>query len=247
MTSDLIVILNLILLESLLSVDNAAVLAAMVQPLPQAQRSKALKYGIIGAYVLRGASLFAASWLLKFMWLKIVGGAYLLYLSYAYFKSKSTPTAPDNNPTDDNWYTRNVTSLKDKVLKAVGVFWATVFMVEMMDLAFSLDNILACVAFTTNFALICVGVFVGIFVMRLVATTFVKLMEKYPSLEKSTYIVILALGIKLVLTGALDYCPAMPVILYAKAILNSHAMDFGFSLIILIIFFFPIFTRGRSR
>lgn len=201
MTSDLIIILNLILLESLLSVDNAAVLAAMVQPLPANERSKALKYGIIGAYVLRGASLFAAAYLIKFLWLKIVGGAYLVYLGYSFFKQKNTPTLPDEDPTDDNWYTRNVTRTKNAILRKIGLFWATVFMVEMMDLAFSLDNILACVAFTKSFALICVGVFIGIFVMRLVANTFVKLMQKYPSLEKSTYIVILALGFKLILTG----------------------------------------------
>ena len=45
----LMIILNLIIIESLLSIDNAAVLATMVMDLPQHQRSKALRYGIIGA------------------------------------------------------------------------------------------------------------------------------------------------------------------------------------------------------
>jgi predicted tellurium resistance membrane protein TerC len=53
----ILIILNLIIIESLLSVDNAAVLATMVMDLPKEQREKALKYGIIGAYVFRGICL----------------------------------------------------------------------------------------------------------------------------------------------------------------------------------------------
>src|SRR6202000_137177 len=84
----LLIILNLIVIESLLSVDNAAVLATMVLDLPKNQRNKALRYGIIGAYVLRGVCLFLASWLIKIWWLKPIGGLYLLYLAFTYFKGK---------------------------------------------------------------------------------------------------------------------------------------------------------------
>jgi predicted tellurium resistance membrane protein TerC len=70
----LFIILNLILIESLLSVDNAAVLATMVLDLPPSERPRALRYGIIGAYVFRGLSLIFASWLIKIWWLKPLGG-----------------------------------------------------------------------------------------------------------------------------------------------------------------------------
>src|ERR1700761_1046109 len=86
----LLIILNLIVIESLLSVDNAAVLATMVIDLPAKQRSKALRYGIIGAYVLRGTCLFLAAWLVKIWWLKPLGGLYLLYLAFDYFKGKAS-------------------------------------------------------------------------------------------------------------------------------------------------------------
>ena len=55
------IVFTLIIIESLLSVDNAAVLATMVMDLPKEQRGKALKYGIIGAYVFRGICLLLAS------------------------------------------------------------------------------------------------------------------------------------------------------------------------------------------
>jgi predicted tellurium resistance membrane protein TerC len=54
----LLIILNLFVIESLLSVDNAAVLAIMVMDLPEDQRRKALKYGIFGAYFFRGLCLY---------------------------------------------------------------------------------------------------------------------------------------------------------------------------------------------
>ena len=90
------VILNLILIESLLSVDNAAVLATMVMDLPEHQRPRALKWGIVGAYVFRGLALLFASLLIKIWWLKVLGGFYLLYLCFDYFYTESTPDEKDD-------------------------------------------------------------------------------------------------------------------------------------------------------
>ena len=84
----LTVVLNLILIESLLSVDNAAVLATMVLDLPKDQRKKALKYGILGAYVFRGICLLFAALLIQVWWFKPVGGIYLLILAIKYFLKK---------------------------------------------------------------------------------------------------------------------------------------------------------------
>ena len=92
----MIIIANLIIIESLLSVDNAAVLATMVMDLPKEQRRKALRYGIIGAYVFRGICLVLAGWLVTIWWLKPLGGFYLLYLVYDWWKGKQTKQKDDN-------------------------------------------------------------------------------------------------------------------------------------------------------
>src|ERR1043165_102669 len=83
-----IIVGNLIIIESLLSVDNAAVLATMVMDLPHEQRGKALKYGIWGAYIFRGLAMIFAAFLLGFWWLKPLGGMYLLWLVADQFKEK---------------------------------------------------------------------------------------------------------------------------------------------------------------
>lgn len=227
----LIVILNLILIESLLSVDNAAVLATMVLDLPPEQRKRALRYGILGAYVFRGLCLVFASWLIKIWWLKPLGGIYLIYLAWGYFKSKSTPTPHDDTLSkQDKWYYKLTNGL-------VGSFWATIIAVEIMDLAFSLDNVFAAVAFTDNIYLICIGVFIGILAMRFVAQWFVILLEKYPFLETSAFLVIGILGIKLFL--ALP-CHFLEDHAWARWI-ESEVADLVVSIITASFFFLPIF------
>ena len=80
--SSLLILINIVLLEIVLSIDNAAVLAAMVKELPKNQQKKALTYGIAGAYLFRGLALVFASILINLVWLKVVGGLYLVYLAY---------------------------------------------------------------------------------------------------------------------------------------------------------------------
>ena len=230
-----IIVFNLILIESLLSVDNAAVLATMVMDLKKEERVKALQYGIIGAYVFRGICLLLASWLVKIWWLKPLGGLYLLYLAYDFFKSKQTAdTSDDTLNKNEKWYYRLTRGL-------VGQFWATVIAVEVMDLAFSLDNVFAAVAFTDNIYLICTGVFIGILAMRFVAQYFVNLLEKYPFLEKSAFIVIGILGVKLCLSAICH--PFLETSAIARAI-ESEGADMFVSLLTVSFFFVPIlYTR----
>ncbi len=228
----LLVILNLILIESLLSVDNAAVLATMVMDLPKAERGRALRYGIIGAYVFRGLALIFASYLIKIWWLKPLGGLYLLYLAYDFFKTKQTP-----DPSDDT-IERNESWLYRSTVGWLGSFWATVAAVEIMDMAFSIDNVLAAVAYTDKIALIWIGVFIGILAMRFVAQAFVDLMEKYPFLAHAAFLVIALLGLKLCLSTFSHFYPEMS---FSK-ILESHEMDTYFSVLTVIVFGLPILT-----
>jgi YkoY family integral membrane protein len=236
---------NLIIIECLLSVDNAAVLATMVTGLPKEQRKKALRYGIIGAYVFRGICLLLAGFLVKIWWLKILGGAYLLWLTYGYFKAK--PNAEDESDEEPTGFWGKIGNaiggFKDgvynKTLGLFGTFWATVALVEMMDLAFSIDNIFAVVAFTNNLILVCIGVFIGILGMRYVAQAFVLLMGRFPFLETSAYVLIGILGVKLMLSIFEHYYPESGFSVF----LGSHAADWGLTIITVSVFAVPVLVR----
>ena len=200
------VILNLILIESLLSIDNAAVLATMVLDLPKDQRRKALRYGILGAYLFRGICLLFAAILIQIWWFKPLGGVYLIGLAINYFlksKKKEPDIDEDVKESKKSW-------IYKKTLGAFGPFWATVILVEIMDLAFSIDNVIAANAYTKNLILIWIGVFIGILAMRFVAQGFVRLIEKYPFLNVCAYLVILILGLKLTSSLFTHFYPCHP-------------------------------------
>jgi YkoY family integral membrane protein len=228
------IIFNLIIIESLLSVDNAAVLATMVMDLPKEQRNRALKYGIWGAYIFRGLAMIFAAFLIKIWWLKPLGGLYLLYLVYDYWKGKQTESTEDDIiDKKSNW-------LYKATVGSLGSFWATVCLVELMDMAFSIDNVFAAVAFTPNIILVCTGVFIGILAMRFIAQWFVKLMEKYNFLETAAFIVIGILGIKLMLSLYEHFYSETSV----SKFLSSHTADIGISVLTVAIFFIPIITSS---
>ncbi|EDM35189.1 hypothetical protein PBAL39_16946 [Pedobacter sp. BAL39] len=229
----LLIILNLIVIESLLSVDNAAVLATMVMDLPKDQRDKALKYGIIGAYIFRGICLLLAAWLVKIWWLKPLGGLYLLYLALDYFMKKKSKGDEHEEEIDKSksWIYKSTVGL-------VGNFWATVALVEVMDLAFSIDNVFAAVAFTEHIWLIYIGVFIGILAMRFVAQGFVKLMEKFPFLETVAFIVIGVLGIKLTSSIFTHFYPESTV----SHLIEGEKTDLFVSIFTVAVFVIPVIT-----
>jgi YkoY family integral membrane protein len=230
--ASLAIIGNLIIIESLLSVDNAAVLATMVMDLPEKERDKALKFGIWGAYIFRGLAMIFASFLIKIWWLKPIGGLYLLYLVYSYWKGKQTESKEDDIvDKNSNWLYRITVG-------SIGNFWATVCLVELMDMAFSIDNVFAAVAFTPNIILVCIGVFIGILAMRFIAQWFVKLMQKYNFLETAAFIVIAILGIKLTLSLVEHFSPKSSLAIFLK----GETADVIMSVVTVSIFFIPILT-----
>lgn len=227
-----LIILNLIIIESLLSIDNATVLAIMVKDLPEEQRKKALKIGIWCAYIFRGIAMFFASTLIKIWWLKFLGGLYLIYIVFDWVKSKGTETKEDDHLETENSF------IFKYIKRYLGQFWSTVIMVELMDVAFSIDNVFAAVAFTPNIFLVCVGVFIGILTMRLVAQYFTVLIAKYPFLESAAFIIIFILGLKLCFSIYEHYQPEDNITMMMK----SHTAETFLSLGSALIFFIPLLT-----
>jgi YkoY family integral membrane protein len=188
--ADLLVVLVLVVLEGLLSCDNAVVLALLVRNLPPEQRGKALRYGIIGAYVFRIAALFLAVWIMTIWWIKVAGGVYLCWLAIDFFR-KHGQGGKDKN--------REV-----KLIFGLGAFWSTVFWVEATDIVFSIDSIAAAVALSKKLWVLILGGLLGILAMRFAAQAFVKLLEKFPRLEACAFAAVAVIGLKLLLEFPVD-------------------------------------------
>lgn len=178
---DLLVLFSVAALEALLSGDNALVLAVMVKPLPPHLRTRALFYGLLGAYLLRGLALLFAVYLIRLWWAQVLGGLYLVYLMVRHFRSR-----PEAQPLPE---------------ASAKTFWRVVLLINLVDLAFAVDSILTVVAFSKDFLLVFLGVALGILFIRLLAGSVVVLMERFPGLEKVAYALVGWAGVKLFLEG----------------------------------------------
>ena len=175
----------LIILELLLSADNAIALASLTKSLDNlALRSKALNIGIIISLIFRILLILLSNILLKFVIIRIFAGLYLIYLfiSNVFLISKSGIADSDNDKTDDNF----------KFLKIVALL-------SLTDFAFSIDSITTAVAISDQYILIILGAIIGVLALRFTSGIFLKLLEKFLRLETAGYIAILIVGIKLLL------------------------------------------------
>jgi YkoY family integral membrane protein len=174
-------IATLVFLEGILSADNALVLAVMVKHLPEKQQKKALKYGLFGAYFFRFIAIGLGTLIISLWWIKAIGAVYLAYLAYKHFWGKGEETA----------------------VQAAGKgFWLTVASVELMDIAFSVDSVLAAFGISEQIWVLFAGAVLGILTMRFVAGLFLKLLAKFPTMEHAAYVIIAFIATKMLLSLA---------------------------------------------
>ncbi|MEH7158808.1 TerC family protein [Neobacillus drentensis] len=175
------VIGSLVILEGLLSADNALVLAILVKNLPKEQRKKALFYGIFGAYLFRILAIGLGVTLVNIGWIKIIGGHYLLWIVIQNFIQ--------NNGSEDEIPSKHLG------------FWRTVLTVELMDIAFSLDSVIAAFGVSNQEWVLFIGGVIGILMMRGVAQLFLSLIEKVPEVETTAFILIAIIAIKMIVSA----------------------------------------------
>ncbi len=202
----IVIIIQLIFLEGILSIDNAAVLGAMVSVLPDDepipwprwlqgighrldrvlgnQRIAALRVGLLGAYVGRGSMLFITSFLINNPWIRLVGAAYLIRLGI----EELGDTTPGKQTEEE----------KLEALEKPS-FWSVVLAVELLDLVFSIDNVIAAVSLSDEIWVVFVGVGLGIITMRFAAGLFSYAILREPVIKPAAYILVLNIGVQLIL------------------------------------------------
>ena len=175
----------LISLELLLSADNAVALASLTKSLESSQlRARALNIGITISLLFRIFLILLSNLLLKFIFIRIFAGLYLIYL---FFSNVFINPELENSESD-----KNMTQNKFKFLKVVALLSIT-------DFAFSIDSITTAVAISDQYILIIFGALIGVLALRFTSGIFLKLLDKFPRLETAGYIAILIVGIKLLL------------------------------------------------
>lgn len=192
------VLLVLVVLEGLLAADNAVVMAVMVKHLPKVQQKKALFYGLFGALIFRFTALFLITILVNYWQIQALGAIYLLFISMKHIYDSKFGKSDEH---------------EEKKESKSSSFWMTVLKVELADIAFAIDSMLAAVAIAVTlphlgdleigginggqFAVMFFGGLIGLVLMRFAAQWFVKILHDYPSLETAAFLIVGWVGVKL--------------------------------------------------
>ncbi|MFN7730336.1 MAG: TerC family protein [Pirellula sp.] len=244
-SADLVVVGLLVVLEGLLSIDNALVLGMLAKRLPKHMRARALSYGLIGAFVFRVVAILLSAYLLQWTFVKFLGGAYLVFIAVKHLFWESEETTDDKVVLDEAGQPSLVDATTGEQLGAErekieieqrvpiasqlaleeptegapqanqsqesavcdvparnnALFWRTVVVIELTDIAFAVDSILAAMALAgsapDNLWVVVTGGILGVILMRFAASMFVRLLERYPRFETSAYLLVIVIGLKL--------------------------------------------------
>lgn len=221
-TSDFVTILLLVALEGLLSADNALVMAIMVLGLPQHERHKALRYGLVGAFAMRIVATFAAVYLIRLAFVKLLGGLYLFYLVFMHFSGGEDASDRRTPPRARPWL-------------GMTAFWATVVRVELVNLAFSIDSILVAVAMSPKIWVVIAGGILGIVAMRVVVGQLLAIIQRYPALVDGAFVIIAWVALKL----TIEFLHQMGYIRWG--------IPQWFSLALIVAIFFVSYAFARRR
>ncbi len=225
----------LVLLEGALSIDNALVLGLLAKRLPKEQQRKALTYGLIGAFVFRFIAVFMAALLLKWRFVKLLGGGYLVYIAVkhllferheddgeVHFTALGEPMLVHERTGEPLTETEEESEIQQRAPLPVpghkrsgakfAKFWPTVLVIELTDVAFAVDSILAAIgvvgsappgtpkdALHPKLWVIIAGGLLGVILMRFAAVIFIKLLERFPRFSTAAYLLVLVIGGKLLI------------------------------------------------
>ncbi len=253
---DLAIIGFLIVLEGILSIDNALVLGLLAKRVRPELQARVLTWGLVGAFVIRLIAIGFAQYLLDWRIVKLLGGAYLAYVALDYFygqwsgkSNEKIALDAEGEPTlvqgdtgevlsqerlDAEIETRTFVPIPDRDEPDLAVsstsslthpssstgaavparvyasFWKTIIVVELTDLAFAVDSILAGIAMVgpapadhvglhPKLWVVVLGGMLGVILMRFAAMAFIKMLERFPRFELSAYLLVLVIGSKLCL------------------------------------------------
>lgn len=264
---DILVVLLLVVLEGVLSIDNALVLGLLAKRLPKHLQGRALTYGLVGAFVFRLIAVATAAYLMQWRFVKLLGGGYLVYIAvkHLFFDAQEeeaehlaattdgqivltdqkTGRVVDDERAEVSLKERVPVPLparKDEVLEedpaaspvepaAVEAataeaalsdtapassrrarFWPTVLVIELTDVAFAIDSILAAIALAGDrrekLWVVLSGGMLGVILMRFAAILFIRMLERFPRFETAAYLLVTVIGLKLLADWGFNRPPA---------------------------------------
>lgn len=173
------VALSLLVLEILLSVDNALVNVSIARGLPPHQRNSALRTGNLLGAGFRVIALLLASLIIHNVWLITLGALYLIFLMFNHLGSMESKTETE-----------------PKKLKS---YKKVVMHIAFADIVFSIDNVVSAIGISRNIVYVIAGVLIGIAAILLMSGYFLKILDSFPRLANTGYVIVGFIGVVMLL------------------------------------------------
>ncbi|MBP6888296.1 MAG: hypothetical protein KBC21_01215 [Candidatus Pacebacteria bacterium] len=171
------IIISLFIIEVLLSVDNALVNATLAESLPEEKRKRAIRIGILLGALFRIVALFLVSIIIQNVWLKVLGGLYLVYLAVAHLGKTINEDGKSITPKT--------------------TYRGVIFQIALADIVFSIDNVISAVSFSENIYIVMLGVGIGVVSMLFITPILSKLIHKYKGMPQAAYAIVGFVGLSL--------------------------------------------------
>lgn len=194
---NIIALLTLTSLEIVLGIDNIVFIAILAGKLPEAQREKARKLGIMLAMFLRIALLFSIGWVMSLTkpifslgetdfsgksLILLFGGLFLIYKATKEIHHKIEDAGAEE---------------ANLVAKTASTFGAVLVQILMMDLIFSLDSVITAFGMTHHIPTMVIAIVTSVLVMLAYSGVIVRMVDKHPSLKILALSFLLLIGVML--------------------------------------------------
>ena len=200
------------LLEKSLSLDNLFVFLVIFSyfDLPLLFQQKVLKWGILGAFLMRAAFIFGGIWLLKsFHFLFFVFGGFLIYSGFKLFFQKEEKINPEKNlflrivkkiaPLTHDSSEGKFFLKKEGIIHLTPLF-VILLLIESSDLVFAIDSVPAVLAITQDPFIAYTSNVFAILGLRALYFCLAGFLPKFLYLKKGVMALLILIGLKMILS-----------------------------------------------
>jgi len=198
-------LLTLTALEIVLGIDNIIFISILTGKLPEHQRDKAQKLGLMLAMITRLLLLFSLTWIMKLttpffhiLGHGVSGRDLILIIGGLFLLAKSTMEIHDKLEGDEHH--------ADGGKRAVS-FNGVLVQIMFLDIVFSLDSVITAVGMASQLGVMVLAVVVSVGIMLFFAASVSRFVDKHPTVKVLALSFLLMIGVALIADGLSFHIP----------------------------------------
>lgn len=189
MIEETLIFIQIIFIDIVMAADNAIIIGMVAANFAPKNRKQIILWGVLAAFIFRIIFAFSATYLLQFAFIKLLGGALLLWVIHSL--------------REDLFNTKKIKSPTKKSKEPS--FISGVYKVLIADITLSFDNVLGVAgAAKDHYVLLVFGLFLSVVLIGAAASYFANYIKEHQWIGYIGLLVILLVAIQLIIGGLID-------------------------------------------